>query len=675
MVEQQKSTNQAEAQAQVQALETQLKQWAHEYYEQDAPSVLDATYDAAYQQLQDLGKQYPDIIAADSILHQVGGQQLKSELPKVNHPVPMLSLGDVFSPSELMDWVRTTQKQVAQPLTYNAELKIDGLAISLIYEAGRLVQASTRGDGSVGEDVTRNVREIKAVPKQLKEPLSFEVRGEIYMPKAAFLKLNQQREREGLKTFANPRNAAAGSLRQLDATITKQRELAAFLYQVVDPENTLGVSSQAQLLTRLNELGLPTNQDNAVVQTEAELEAYIRTQTARRDQLAYGIDGIVIKVDQLALQPLLGNTVKVPRWAIAYKFPPEEAQTIVRAIEWTVGRTGVVTPTAVMDPVILAGTTVSRASLHNPDYLTGKDIRLGDTVLLHKAGDIIPEISQVVLAKRPQGSQPYEIPERCPICDQPLVHLDGEVALRCLNPLCPAQVQEALTHFASRQAMNIDGLGPKIVQQLLEHHLVANVADLYRLDLAQLLTLDKFGQVSASNLLTAIENSKQNSLERLLFGLGIRHVGAKVARIIAEHFQTLAAIQAAQAEDIAALPGIGQVIGDNVAQYFASQRVQDLVADLTQLGVNQRYLGPQLATKAEGQLAGQTVVVTGKLAELTRDDVTAWLEAQGAVVTKAVSKKTDLLIAGEKAGSKLTKAHALGTPVWSESQLRDIMKK
>lgn len=673
MVEEQLAHTKAEAKKTVEKLEQSLKQWAREYYEQDAPSVLDATYDEAYQHLQALAEQYPDLITEDSILKQVGGQSLKADLPKVSHPVPMLSLGDVFSTEELMDWVKTTQKQIETPLAYNAELKIDGLAISLVYEKGGLVQASTRGDGTIGEDVTQNVREIRAIPKQLKEPLSLEVRGEIYMPKQAFLKLNQQREKDGLKTFANPRNAAAGSLRQLDATITKQRELAAFLYQVVDPVQTLGVKTQAQLLVRLNQLGLPTNHQNKVVQTKEELTAYINTQTANREQLAYGIDGIVIKVNELALHPVLGNTVKVPRWAIAYKFPPEEAETVVRSIEWTVGRTGVVTPTAVMDPVTLAGTTVSRASLHNPDYLLAKDIRIGDTVLLHKAGDIIPEISQVVLAKRPTDTSTYVIPTQCPICDQPLVHLDGEVALRCLNPLCPAQIQEALTHFASRQAMNIDGLGPKIVQQLLNQKLVTNVADLYRLRLDDLQNLEKFGQVSATNLLNAIAASKQNSLERLLFGLGIRHVGAKVARLIAEHFQTLPAIQAASGEDIAAIPGIGQVIGDNVAQYFASQRVQELVFDLAQLGVNQDYLGSK--TDGQGPLADEIVVITGKFDHLTRDDITAWLQAQGATVTGSVSKKTTHVIAGDKAGSKLTKAQALGTPVWSESQLRDIMDK
>ncbi|WP_373892536.1 NAD-dependent DNA ligase LigA [Weissella confusa] len=668
-----KDLSQEEAATEIAALQTDLKQWAREYYENDAPSVEDSVYDVAYNRLEALEAAFPALVTADSITQQVGGREVKSDLPKVAHPVPMLSLGDVFSFEELADWMATTQKSFHESLAYNAELKIDGLAISLVYENGALVQASTRGDGSIGEDVTANVRQIKRIPKKLNEPLTVEVRGEVYMPKAAFVTLNEERERDGLPTFANPRNAAAGSLRQLDAKITKQRQLDAFLYFAVDAENVLGVTTQAELLARMAELGLPTNPTNAVVSSEADVEAYITNQTATRDDLAYGIDGIVVKVNNLAYHEELGNTVKVPRWAIAYKFPPEEALTVVRDIEWTVGRTGAVTPTAVMDPVQLAGTTVSRASLHNPTYLEAKGIRIGDTVTLHKAGDIIPEIGQVILKQRPADSIEYSMPLGCPACGQELVHVDGEVALRCINPFCPAQVQESLTHFASRDAMNIDGLGPKIVAQLLDKKMVDQVSDLYRLTFEQLITLDKFGEVSANKLLTAIENSKANSVERLLFGLGIRNVGAKAAKTIAAKFVTLDAIAHATAEEISELPGMGLIIGHSIAQYFDTEHAQELVRDFEDLGVNTRYTqAVEVAT--DTVFSGKRVVLTGKLELFSRSDATTWLEAQGATVSESVSKKTDLLIAGADAGSKLTKAQELGIEIWSESQLRDSME-
>lgn len=668
-----KDLSQEEAATEIAALQADLKQWASEYYENDAPSVEDSVYDVAYNRLEALEAAFPALVTADSITQQVGGREVKSDLPKVAHPVPMLSLGDVFSFEELADWMATTQKSFHESLAYNAELKIDGLAISLVYENGALVQASTRGDGSIGEDVTANVRQIKRIPKKLNEPLTVEVRGEVYMPKAAFVTLNEERERDGLPTFANPRNAAAGSLRQLDAKITKQRQLDAFLYFAVDAENVLGVTTQAELLARMAELGLPTNPTNAVVSSEADVETYITNQTATRDDLVYGIDGIVVKVNNLAYHEELGNTVKAPRWAIAYKFPPEEALTVVRDIEWTVGRTGAVTPTAVMDPVQLAGTTVSRASLHNPTYLEAKGIRIGDTVTLHKAGDIIPEIGQVILKQRPADSIEYSMPLGCPACGQELVHVDGEVALRCINPFCPAQVQESLTHFASRDAMNIDGLGPKIVAQLLDKKMVDQVSDLYRLTFEQLLTLDKFGEVSANKLLTAIENSKANSVERLLFGLGIRNVGAKAAKTIAAKFVTLDAIAHSTAEEISELPGMGLIIGHSIAQYFDTEHAQELVRDFEDLGVNTRYTqAVEVAT--DTVFSGKRVVLTGKLEWFSRSDATAWLEAQGATVSGSVSKKTDLLIAGADAGSKLTKAQELGIEIWSELQLRDSME-
>ncbi len=677
----QKSVNnltQEEATKEIGPLKERLIKWGKEYYEQDAPSVEDYVYDREYQRLVEIEQRFPELVTPDSPTQRVGGET-ETNLTKVEHDIPMLSMGDVFSIEELMDFNARQQDNpnFTGDVEYNLELKIDGLSLSLVYENGRLIQGSTRGNGTIGEDVTENVKTIKSIPQKLAEPLSLEFRGECFMPKAAFAKLNEERETNGLPTFANPRNAAAGSLRQLDAKVTAKRELDTFMYYIPEYEK-LGVKTQAEALEKMRSLGFHVNEFNRVVHNEAEIKAYIDEYTAKRDDLPYGIDGIVEKVNDLAVEEALGATVKVPRWEIAYKFPPEEQATVVRDIEWTVGRTGNVTPTAVMDPVQLAGTTVSRASLHNPDYLRDKDIRLGDTVLLHKAGDIIPEISRVILDKRPADSKPYEIPQNCPVCQAKLVHLDDEVALRCINPMCPAQVKEGLVHFASRNAMNIDHLGPRVIEQLWDRHLVHDVADLYRLTYDQLLTLDKFGPKSASNLLTSIDNSRNNSVERLLFGLGIRHVGAKAARILAQHFGSMAALMAADEESIAQINTIGPTIADSLKNYFANDQVQELIKELETAGVNMAYHGPapiDQNSAAAKEWQGKRVVLTGKLNEMTRDQAKQWLEERGASVTGSVSKKTDLVIAGEKAGSKLTKAQDLGIEVWNESRFAQAMKE
>ncbi len=663
-----------EAKKEIGPLRQQLIQWGKEYYEQDNPSVEDYVYDRQYQRLVELEARFPELVTPDSPTQRVGGQT-DTQLAKVTHDIPMLSMGDVFSVDELHAFNERQQSNLSDtaPIEYDLELKIDGLSLSLVYENGRLVQASTRGNGVIGEDITANAMTIKDIPHQLPEPLSLEFRGECYMPKESFVKLNAEREANGQPVFANPRNAAAGSLRQLDPQVTARRNLATFMYYVPEYEK-LGVTTQEEALQRMRDLGFNVNPHNQTVHSEKELAEYIDEYTAQRDQLAYGIDGIVEKVNDLQLQTKLGNTVKVPRWEIAYKFPPEEQATVVREIVWTVGRTGNVTPTAVMDPVQLAGTTVSRASLHNPDYLREKDIRLGDTVLLHKAGDIIPEISRVIIEKRPADSEEYQIPTRCPVCESKLVHLDGEVALRCVNPMCPAQIKEGLAHFASRNAMNIDGLGPKIIEQLWDEKLVRDFADLYRLNEEQLLTLDKFGEKSATNLLTSIDNSRHNSVERLLFGLGIRHVGAKVARLIAEKFGSLDAVMEASAEDIAAVDTIGPTIGDSVATYFANAQVHQLIQELKDVQVNMEYTAASHVDPSS-EWNGQRVVLTGKLAMFTRIEAKEWLEAHGAQVTGSVSKKTNLLIAGEKAGSKLQKAQELGIPIWDEQRFSQAMKE
>ncbi|MCD5539083.1 NAD-dependent DNA ligase LigA [Lactobacillus delbrueckii subsp. lactis] len=653
-----------EAKQEVRQLRAQLDQWAKAYYEQDAPVVEDHVYDEKYARLLELEAAYPELKSADSITQRVGGE-VNSDLPKVEHQVPMLSMGDVFSKEELAEFDQRVQKAIGHPVAYNVELKIDGLSLSLEYEEGRLKRASTRGNGQVGEDVTKNVKYIKDVPQKLPKAITTEVRGECYMSKEAFAKLNQERDEAGESIFANPRNAAAGSLRQLDPKVTKKRQLSTFIYTWVNPP--AGIDSQHQAICEMAKLGFHTNENGRRLENLADVYDYIDEFTKKRDSLPYVIDGIVLKVDDLALQADLGNTVKVPRWEIAYKFPPEEEETVVREIEWTVGRTGVVTPTAVMDPVRLAGTTVARASLHNPDLLAKLDVRLGDTVKLHKAGDIIPEISEVVLSKRPEDSVPYEVPTKCPSCGEDLVHLNEEVALRCINPSCPAQVEEGITHFASRQAMNIAGLGPKIVKQLIAKDLVHNVADLYYLTADDLSQLDHFKEKSINNLLAAIDQSRKNSVELVLFGLGIDNVGGKAAQLIAQKFKNMSKIASASVQELTAIDTIGMTIAESLTAYFQQEEAKKLLVRLEEAGVNMDYLGED-GEAADNFFKGKTVVLTGKLAHYSRAEFTKKLQALGAKVTGSVSKKTDCLVYGEDAGSKLAKAEALDIPRLTEAE-------
>ncbi|MBT8894672.1 NAD-dependent DNA ligase LigA [Lactobacillus delbrueckii subsp. bulgaricus] len=653
-----------EAKQEVRQLRAQLDQWAKAYYEQDAPVVEDHVYDEKYARLLELEAAYPELKSADSITQRVGGE-VNSDLPKVEHPVPMLSMGDVFSKEELAEFDQRVQKAIGHPVAYNVELKIDGLSLSLEYEEGRLKRASTRGNGQVGEDVTKNVKYIKDVPQKLPKAITTEVRGECYMSKEAFAKLNQERDEAGESIFANPRNAAAGSLRQLDPKVTKKRQLSTFIYTWINPP--AGIDSQHQAICEMAKLGFHTNENGRRLENLADVYDYIDEFTKKRDSLPYVIDGIVLKVDDLALQADLGNTVKVPRWEIAYKFPPEEEETVVREIEWTVGRTGVVTPTAVMDPVRLAGSTVARASLHNPDLLAKLDVRLGDTVKLHKAGDIIPEISEVVLSKRPEDSVPYEVPTKCPSCGEDLVHLDEEVALRCINPSCSAQVEEGITHFASRQAMNIAGLGPKIVKQLIAKDLVHNVADLYYLTADDLSQLDHFKEKSINNLLVAIDQSRKNSVELVLFGLGIDNVGGKAAQLIARKFKNMSKIASASVQELTAIDTIGMTIAESLTAYFQQEEAKKLLARLEEAGVNMDYLGED-GEAADNFFKGKTVVLTGKLAHYSRAEFTKKLQALGAKVTGSVSKKTDCLVYGEDAGSKLAKAEALDIPRLTEAE-------
>lgn len=664
-----------EAAKRAEELRTRLNQWSREYYVEDKPTVEDYVYDKEYAELVAIEEQYPDLITSDSPTQRVGGKVLEG-FEKVTHDIPLYSLNDVFSKEELIAFDQRVQKAVGRVVDYCCELKIDGLSVSLRYEDGNFVRGATRGDGTVGENITENLKTVRSVPIKLKEPMNIEVRGECFMPKRSFVQLNQDREAEGKDIFANPRNAAAGSLRQLDSKVTAKRNLDTFLYTVAD-FGPMQAKTQYDALEELEKIGFHTNREKRLCHSIDEVWSYIEEYHDKRVDLPYEIDGIVIKVNEFSLQDQLGFTIKAPRWAAAYKFPPEEVETLIENIEWTVGRTGVVTPTAIMTPVRVAGTTVSRASLHNGDYIKLKDIRLKDTVLIYKAGDIIPEVSQVVLDKRPKDSEEYQLPTHCPVCGSELVHLDEEVALRCINPKCPAQMKEGLNHFVSRNAMNIDGLGPRVLEQMYDKKLVADVADLYKLTEEELLTLDKIKEKSANNILTAIDNSKDNSVERLIFGLGIRHVGAKAAKILAEHFGDLETLSKSDYESIIALDTIGDIIADSVVTYFSNEEVHELMNELKQAGVNFEYKGLRNAQlqEVESPFKEKTVVLTGKLTRFTREEAKETIENLGGKVTGSVSKKTDIVVAGEDAGSKLTKAQELGIEVWTEDQMADALAK
>lgn len=652
-----------------------LDQYSHEYYVLDHPTISDEEYDKLYRELLKIEERFPDLVQQDSPTQRVGGTLLPG-FEKVEHDKPMLSLDNAFNKEELESFDRKVKKLVDGPFQYHCELKIDGLAVSLKYENGQFVQAATRGDGRVGEKVTGNVRTIKSVPLRLREAVTIEARGEIYMPKSSFIQLNKDRDEEGLAIFANPRNAAAGTLRNLDPRISANRNLNIFLYSLI-LSNGSDIKTQNEALEKLDGVGLRTNPERAVFETIDEVWSYIEKYEALRKDLPYEIDGIVIKVNEFDVQEQVGFTVKAPRWAIAYKFAAEEAFTKLHEIEWSVGRTGVVTPTAIMEPVQLAGTTVQRASLHNVDLIKERDIRLNDTVVVRKAGDIIPEVMRVELDERPENSTPYQIPTECPNCGSELAHLEDEVALRCLNPQCPAQAKERLIHFVSRNAMNIDGLGEKIAVQLFDRGLVTDVADLYSLKKDELINLEKIGEKSAQNLLEAIDVSRKNSLERLLFGLGIRHVGAKAARLLAETFGTIDKIREASTEEIIVIEGIGEIIAESIVAFFGIEEADKLIGKLKKNGVNMSYKGirREETEDEDSFFNGKTVVITGKLEHFKRDELKEKLELLGAKVTGSVSKNTTILIAGEDAGSKLTKAQKLEISIWNEDQLLEEIGK
>ncbi|WP_347104068.1 NAD-dependent DNA ligase LigA [Streptococcus anginosus] len=641
-----------------------LNQYAHEYYTTDNPSVSDSEYDKLYHELLDLEKQYPEFVQPDSPTHRVGGKVLEG-FEKYQHQYPLYSLQDAFSREELDAFDARIRKDFPD-VSYLCELKIDGLSISLMYEKGILVAGATRGDGSVGENITENLKRVKDIPLKLPSEVDMTVRGECYMPRSSFDAVNQLRQENGEPEFANPRNAAAGTLRQLDTAIVAKRNLATFLYQEASPTSA---TSQEAVLNQLSKNGFSVNERHILAHSMDEVWQFIGQITQERDQLPYDIDGVVIKVNDLSVQEELGFTVKAPKWAIAYKFPAEEKEAQLLSVDWTVGRTGVITPTANLTPVQLAGTTVSRATLHNVDYIAEKDIRKGDTVIVYKAGDIIPAVLQVVESKR-QSEEKLEIPKNCPSCNSELIHFEDEVALRCINPRCPSQIKEGLIHFASRDAMNITGLGPAVVEKLFDQQLVNDVAGIYRLTVEDLLQLENFKEKSANKLYTAIQTSKENSAEKLLFGLGIRHVGSKASQILLEHFHDLEQLAKAEKEEIAALDSLGMVIAESLSSYFAQEGTHILLSELKEAGLNFTYLGEKVA--ADAALSGLTVVLTGKLERLNRSEAKKKLESLGAKVTSSVSKKTSLVVAGADAGSKLIKAQELGIDIRDEAWLESL---
>ncbi|RSL33886.1 NAD-dependent DNA ligase LigA [Salibacterium salarium] len=659
--------DQTNAQKRAQELRDLLDQYGYYYYVMDDPIVPDSEYDERLQELVKIEQEFPELHTDDSPTQRIGGAPLDAFV-KVQHNIPMMSLGNAFHDQDLRDFDRRARQGTSEEIEYVCELKIDGLAVSLTYENGQFVRGATRGDGTTGEDITSNLKTVGSIPLRLNESVDIEVRGEVFMPKRSFERLNKAKENAGESVFANPRNAAAGSLRQLDPKIAANRNLDIFLYAIGNVDE-MKPETHHEAIHYMKRLGFKTNPKSKHCEDIEAVIDFVNGWVEHRDQLDYEIDGIVVKVNSLEQQEKLGFTAKSPRWAIAYKFPAEEKVTTLEGIMLSIGRTGAVTPTAQLKPVQVAGTTVQRASLHNEDLIREKDIKIGDQVVIKKAGDIIPEVVRVLDELRDGNEEQFDMPTTCPACDSELVHLEEEVALRCINPQCPAQIQEELIHFVSRNAMNIDGLGEKVIQQLFTHRLVAGIADLYKLEKDELLKLERMGEKSVQNLLSAIEDSKANSLEKLVFGLGIRFVGAKAARTLAEHFETMANLRHASRDDLLAIYEIGDKMADAVVRYFELPEANDLLDELNDLGLNMTHKGPKKQAAASGSiLSDKTVVLTGTLEQITRNEAKALIESLGGKVTGSVSKNTDVLVAGTDAGSKLTKAEQLGVEVWNEDQ-------
>ena len=645
----------------IRELQKLLTRYNYEYHVEDNPSIPDSEYDKLLHELIELEGKYPEYKTDTSPTVRVGGEIL-SGFEKVEHSSPMLSLGNAFNEEDLRAFDQRVKNNAGE-VTYMCELKIDGLAVSLTYEEGRFTRGATRGDGTVGENITENLRTIHAIPLTVDSDLTFEVRGEAYMPKRSFINLNEKRAEEGKQEFQNPRNAAAGSLRQLDPKLAAARNLSVFLYSVTSPE-ALDAESQSGALDKLDELGFKTNKERRLMTSIDKVIEYVDYWTTHRSELAYEIDGIVIKVNNLSTQEELGYTVKSPRWAIAYKFPAEEVVTEILDIELTVGRTGVITPTAILEPVKVAGTTVGRASLHNHELIEERDIRIGDKVVIRKAGDIIPEVVKSLKEERTDQAV-YEAPTTCPSCGHDTVHLEDEVAIRCINPACPAQLTEGIIHFVSRGAMNIDGLGEKVVRQLFDAELITDVSDLYKLQYDDLIDLERMGDKKVTNLLNAIEASKTAPLSKLLFGLGIRFLGSKASRLIAEEYGSMDEVLKATKEQLIEIPEIGDKIADSIVTYTQNEDFIELVNKLETAGLNLTEEKEELSGTV---FDGMTFVLTGKLVEMTRGEAKESIESYGGKVTGSVSKNTDVVVAGEDAGSKLEKANELGVTVWNERE-------
>ena len=655
----------------IEQLRDQIRKHDYHYYVLDSPLITDREYDELLAELKSLEAEYPELVTPDSPTQRVGGEPLPG-FTTVRHRVPLLSLDNTFSREELVEFNRRIQARLfPEEISYVCELKIDGVSIALIYEDGLLTSAATRGDGVVGENVTQNVRTIRTLPLRLRDPVPrLEVRGEIYIAKQDFVRLNREREERGEKTFANPRNSAAGSLRQLDPRVTASRPLKAFIYDLLYLEGP-EICDQAEVLDFLRSQGFPVNPHWRLVSGIDEIWDYCQEWRERRHELDYETDGVVVKLNPLKTRETMGFTAKSPRWATAFKFPAEEKETRILEIELNVGRTGVITPTAVMTPVLIGGSVVSRASLHNFDLMRERDIRVGDWVIIHKAGDIIPEVIRPLVEKRTGKEEPFPVPDTCPVCAATVVRFEGEVAYRCDNINCPARLKESLIFFASRGAMDIEGMGPAVVDQLVDRNLVQNVADLYSLSLEDLLTLDKTGKKKATNLLEAIEASKSRPLSRLLHALGIRFVGGKTARIVAERFRDIDVIAALSEQSLMQVPEIGAKIAASLVSFFEEPENLETIEKLKAAGVNTKEV---VVTGAEGPLSNKTLVLTGSLESLTRNEATELIERHGGRVSSSVSRKTDYVVAGTDPGSKLDKARQLGIPILTESEFLELIK-
>ena len=664
--------NKKDAEKRINELVDKTTYYAKKYYEEDNPEISDFEYDMLMLELRDLERQFPDLIKKESYTQHVGGN-VKTGFSKVEHEIPLLSMQDIFSLEEIEEYVKKIQKQATEANIENqnfvVETKIDGLTASLEYKNGIFVRGSTRGNGIVGEDVTENLKTIKNIPKKLTENVNITVRGEVFISSKDFEEMNLKREEEGLETFANARNAAAGSLRQLDSNITKTRPLDIYVYNIQKIEGK-EIHSHYEALNYMQKLGFNVNPIKTLCNNSEEVIKAIEEIGNKRNSLTFGIDGAVIKVDDLQFRETLGTTAKNPRWQIAYKYPPEQKETKLTDIVCNVGRTGVITPLAILEPVQVAGSTISKTTLHNEDFIKEKELKIGDTVVIQKAGDVIPEIVKVLKEKRTGEEKEFKMPEKCPVCGAKTVRYEGEAAIRCTGTECPAKLYRNLVHFVSREAMNIDGLGENIIDQLLNNKLISNIADIYKLSFEDIASLKKNGTKFASNLINAIENSKNNDLYRLLTALGINHIGAKASKILAKKYKTIDNLSNASFEELSEIADIGPIMAKSIVDFFEEDQTKDLIEKLKQAGVNTKSLEKE---EQDQKFEGLTFVLTGSLEKYTRQEATDIIEKFGGKVSGSVSKKTNYLLAGEEAGSKLTKAQSLGVKIISEEEFEKMI--